>query len=392
MFLRRSIISIFVLFLVIPSLSFARDDPPVRRDCDAIKSTEYNDLLDCRTENVNTALYGLIDQTIEYDQIRKSYGRSSLFTAEEKDDLFSAYNRAQNAKNRMHNAGGYKESVQKIKSRDEYCYIKEFSGDGDGVCEKNEECSEITTDGIGDDTQPCALKGPKKDREVCEQICTQSLADEDENYDSETATDTEVELEELEVALNNAELGIEMAMMAELQIYEQRLFDHATLSDSCGDFNADLSWWSFGVMMALQVAKNTADGAFNTCSSYGGQTILGMNTKSVCTVLAVVKAVVDTIYDGSELGFKVGDEVDASTQMAKLSECTEGLTDEFTEPDGAIVILQKDVDDLTAEFGEGGAIDTLQKDVDKMKEALILLEELVRTPHGQRDRVSGSTE
>lgn len=360
------------------------------RDCEKLK--EYNDLLDCRTENVNTALYGLIDRTIEYDQIRISYGQSSLFTAEEKDDLFSAYDRAQNAKNRMHNAEGYKDSVQKIKSRDEYCYIKEFTGNGNGVCEKNEECSEITTDGIGDDIQPCALKGPKKDREVCEQICTQSLADDDENYDSETATDTDEELRELEAALNNAELGIEMAMMAEMQIYEQRLLDHATLSESCGDFDDVLSYVSFGVMEGLALAKNVADGVFNTCSSVSGQTILGMNVKAVCGVLAVVKAVADTLHDGAELGFKLGDELDASTQMAKLSECTEGLTDEFNEPDGAIVLLQKDVDDLTAEFGEGGAIDTLQKDVDKMKEALILLEELLRTPHGQRDRVPGSTE
>ena len=390
MFLKKSIISIFVLFLVIPSLSFARDNPPVPRECEKIK--DYNDLLDCRTENVNTALYGLIDRTIEYDQIRTSYGRSSFFTAEEKDDLFSAYDRAHNAKNRMHNAEGYKDSVQKIKSRDERCYIKEFSGNDNGVCEKGEECSEIITDGIGDDIQPCKLKGPKMHREVCEQICTQSLADDDENSDSETATDTENELKELEVALNNAELGIEVAMMAELQIYEQRLLDHATLSDSCGDFDDVLSWVSFGVMEGLALAKNIADGAFNSCSSLSGQTILGHNIKASCIVPAVVKAIADTLHDGFELGFKLGDELDASTQMDRLSECTEGLTDEFTEPDGAIVLLQEDVDGLTAEFEAGGAIDTLQKDVDKMKEALILLEELARTPHGQRDRVPGLTE
>ena len=117
-----------------------------------------------------------------------------------------------------------------------------------------------------------------------------------------------------------------------------------------------------------------------------GNTILGMNSKAVCGVLAGVKSAADIIYDGSELGFKLDDEVDDAYQMAKMSECSQTLISEFDEPDGAIFILQKDVGFLTAEFGEGGSIDTLQKDVDKLKEALILVEGLLRTPHGQRDR------
>jgi hypothetical protein len=386
MTIRRSILSIFILCLVISNQSFAQDDPPVRREeCDDYTSTEYNDRLDCKTENVNTALYHLIDRAIEYDQVRTFYSRSSLFTKEERDDLFLVYDRVQNSKNRAHNARFYREAVGKIKPRDEECYIKEYSGDGDGVCEKNEECAEITTDGIGNDTQPCEQKGPKKEREVCVQICEQPLANDDENYDPESATDNASELEQLEVALTNAELGFEIKIVADTQFYKQRELVNAALSNSCGEFGPNSARWSFGVMMAMQVAKNLADGAFNVCSSAAGTTIVGMNSKAVCGVLAGVKSAADIIYDGSELGFKLDDEVDAAYQMAKMSECSQNLISEFDEPDGAIVILQKDVDLLTAEFGEGGAIDTLQKDVDKLKEALILVEGLLRTPQGKRD-------
>jgi hypothetical protein len=57
------------------------------------------------------------------------------------------------------------------KKRSAKCQLVEYSGDGDGVCDiDNEECAEVIGDGIGDDTQPCSpMKGKK--REVCAKIC-----------------------------------------------------------------------------------------------------------------------------------------------------------------------------------------------------------------------------
>lgn len=57
------------------------------------------------------------------------------------------------------------------KKRSATCQLIEYSGNGDGVCDTdNEECAEVIGDGIGDDTQPCSpMKGKK--REVCAKIC-----------------------------------------------------------------------------------------------------------------------------------------------------------------------------------------------------------------------------
>ena len=382
-----------VVFLTAASTSRAQDSaaPPVKRDCDSIfAKDQHNDRLDCKTENVLSALDDFVEVTFEYDRMRIGIDRPSLFTEEQRGELRSARVRAQNGKNRTHVAEGFKGAVAKQKKPDEDCFIKEYSGDGDGVCEKNEVCEEVIDDGIGDDDpldRTCwPMKGKKK--EVCVQVCQQPLVDDVENYDPGTAEDREDELEELEVALNNAKASIAMLIEVEMEAWGQR----SVLSGTCGDFSDNsLGWWAFGTLQALQIAKNLSNMALNSCESLCTQTSFGWNCRGGCLALAIVTSILDMVYDGADLGFKVAGEIDTAGQMENMAECIEtnknnvtSLKNEF-QPAGKIVILQEDVTSLKSEFKSEGAIGTLQEDVNTLKEELALIKSLLLTPQGKRE-------
>lgn len=373
--------SVVVFFVVMPT-SWAQGSPPETRDCEnTIDVNDYNARLDCKTENVNSALFGFVDRVIELDQLRISTDRPGLFTEDQKNNLLTVRERAQNAKNRTNVAKGFKGAVKKQKSQDEDCYTKELdngSGDGDGVCEKNETCEEVIGDNIGDDDGECSMKGNEK--EVCVQVCQQPLLDDDENYDPEALSDMEEELTELEESLNNAGVQVEMLMMVEKEAWEQGILYEATLSDSCGDFSDNsLSWWTFGVLQGLQVVKNVASGAFNSCSVVCNQDAFGWNCEAGCLALAIVSGAADIIYDGADLGFKVGGEIDAAAQMEKMAECIQ-------ENKSNVTSIKDDVVDLKIKAKEtGDSLVRVEEELALLKTLLEQNQSLLLTPHGQKD-------
>lgn len=357
-----------LVFFVALSATWAQGSPPETRDCDTIDANDYNGRLDCKTENVNSALFDLVDRVIELDQMRVSYNEPGIFTEEQKNNFVTARERAQNAKNRTNSAEGFKGAVKKQKAQDEDCYIKELvtagGGDGDGVCEKNETCEEVIGDAIGDDDGVCTMKGNQK--EVCVQICQQPLLDDDDNYDTEALGDMEEELTELEEGLKNAGNQVDMLMMMETEILEQGLSYDALLSDSCGDFSdTSLSWQTYKTLQGFQIAKNANSTALDTCSVVCNQDTFGWNCEAACLVFAISKGVLDGLYDGYDLRFKLDGELDTAEQMEKLAKCIQ----------------------LNQEKGQAAA-DALARVEEELAVLKALIEQnqtLLLTPHGQRD-------
>ena len=366
LFERMLLVSILVLLVAIHPV-WAAGGPPETRDCDTIDPSEYNARLDCKTENVNSALFGLVDRVIEFDQMRVAYDQSTVFTEEQKNNFLTARERAQNAKNRTNAAEGFKGAVKKQKSQDEDCYIKELSGaggDGDGVCEKNETCEEVIGDNIGNDDSVCTMKGNEK--EVCVQICQQPLLDDDDNYDPEALGDMEEELTEFEGALNNAGKEVEMLMMAESRLVEQGVSYEAMLTDSCGDFSdSSLSWQAYKTLQGFQIAKNSNATALDTCSVVCNQDTFGWNCEAACLIFAISKGVLDGLYDGYDLRFNLEGELDTAAQMEKLAQCVQNSQKNAQDASDALIRVEAEL--------------ALLKVLVEQTQALLL------TPHGQRD-------
>jgi hypothetical protein len=127
------------------SEGFRSPAPPVYRDCDMeFTADQYNDRVDCKTENANVSLYDYIDTVIQFDKMRRSMGREPIFTDSQMEQMLAGRERAQNAKNRSHAAQVFRGTAKKQKSEDEDCYTKEIIGDNKGddeqPCVAGEDC------------------------------------------------------------------------------------------------------------------------------------------------------------------------------------------------------------------------------------------------------------
>jgi hypothetical protein len=208
-----------LLFFALPVLAAPATEEPQYRECDLIPADQYNDRIDCKTENANAALFEYVDTVIAYDKMRRAYGREPLLTDSQTEHLQSARVRAQNAKQRSHEAQSFFGQVRKQKAEEGDCYVKERIGDigqphgGDDIqpCEKGEICEELAGDQIGNDDGECDTKGNPSEREVCVRVCESAMPD-DEPYDPDTAYDTEKGLSELEVVIHDANDEVEKAM------------------------------------------------------------------------------------------------------------------------------------------------------------------------------------
>jgi hypothetical protein len=378
---------LFVIFSLVVSLvttstgwAQGRGTPPVKKDCETLfSSNEYNARLDCKTENVNSALFGFVNEVVELDRVRTSIDRPNILSKDQKNNLLSVRDRAQNAKNRTNTAKGFKGAVKKQKAQAEDCYIKEYTGtdapdenNKDGVCEKGELCEELE-DGIGNDDGKCVQKGPKKDREICVQVCEQPLVSDDDNYDSGALEDMEEELTELEDALLYSGTQVEMMTRLEIEAWEQGSFYNAPLSNDCGDFSdTDLILESFKVLEHLQVVKNVAAAAFESCDVVCNQDAFGWNCSAGCLALAIVGGIANGVYDGFDLAYKKDGEIDNAVQMEKLAKCNQANKNTLS-------ILDEKLDNMTAEIGGMNEI------LGEVQESLILINNLLLTPQGKRE-------
>jgi len=353
------------------------DTLPVSESCDSkYDPSEYNARIDCKTENVNDALFNYIDAVLDFDGARKSMGREPIFTDSQMDQLLAGRERAQSAKNRSNDAKAFRGQVKKQKAEDEDCYTKERIGDnkGDDIqpCVSGEDCEEVIGDGIGNDDGKCKLQG--NNREVCVQVCQQPLLTEPETYDSGQAADTENGLEELEVALIDATVETKKAM----DLMAQKYAAAPGTTNECAQFQFDLAPTAIALQVA-QVAKNASGAAFNGCSVVCNQDAFGWNCEAGCLALAIIDGVVNGINDA----LTIADGSNGSAQLDQVARCSQQLE---TQIEG----VQSGVD------SNGAALDGLEEQLTDLQEQIATLTDLMNqrfdvvegllcVPQGQRE-------
>jgi hypothetical protein len=375
-----------LIFLTLFVGSTAGAAPPVKKGCDEIPETEFNDRIGCKAENANKALYDYVDSVVELDQMGISFGRSPVFTDAQTQHIKAARGRAQNAKVRSHDAKAFRGPAKKQKAENADCYVKELIGDTDSKghpignetqpCEKNENCEEVYDDGIGNDDGICQIKGKADEREVCVQVCQQTLPDDEDNYDITSAFDTEQGLEELEIALINATFGVEKSMMY-MQTYYSASPQHLSTGE-CGNFEFGL-WPDSIHLQGAQVAKNVADAVFNSCSVACNQDSFGWNCEAACVVFAVVAGTANAIYDG----FSEKDNANGSAQLDRVAKCTRQLDEEVALLSSAVQGTQAAIDEVNTKVDalavQIGALTTL------VEERFLVVEDHLCTPQGRRE-------
>ncbi|MEE8411139.1 MAG: hypothetical protein V3S47_01450 [Acidobacteriota bacterium] len=372
-------ILVFLSFFAVSTLAAGRT-PPQTRDCDAdFAPSEYNDRIDCKAENANAALFEYVDTVIEFDKMRREFGRAPLFTDAQMDHLVAARDRAQSAKNRSHVAKAFRGQARKQKAEDEDCYVKEIIGDGIGndiqPCEKNEDCAEVIGDDIGDEDGVCKIRGNPNLREVCVKVCQQPLLDDDDTYDSEASFDTEQGLEELEVVLGDATDEVKVAM-ARMQAYYSTRSNGPV--DECEMFEFDLFPPTFA-LQASQVAKNVADAVFNSCSVACNQDVFGWNCEAACVVFAIISGVLNGVDDA----FSVIDGANGSEQLDRVAKCNRQLNQKLIALATAGEETQGAIDDANAKMD---ALILQMEALTKLVEARFLdVEDQLCTPQGQRE-------
>lgn len=381
------VVSVMVLFvLAISPLAASDKAPPQDRDCDGeFQANEYNDRIDCKAENANAAMFEWIDSVIDFEKMRRELGRASVFTDAQMDHLMSARERAQSAKNRSHAAKAFLGPARKQKARNEDCYVMEIIGDnkGDDIqpCEKDEDCSEVLGDGIGDDNGICKIKGNPNQREVCIEICQQPLLDDEDAYDPDAAADTEQGLEELEIALNDATSEVKSAMA---RMQSQHAERPASGADECTMFEFGLFPGS-GVLQTTQIVKNVADAAFNSCSVVCNQDVFGWNCEAACVVFAVISGIANSVNDG----FAVRDGSNGSEQLDRVAKCTQQLNTDL----GALTASSGDTEAAVAEINL--KVDDLAKQIESLmlfvQEQFAVVEGHLCVPQGQRECFQGNT-
>jgi hypothetical protein len=378
--------------LVLAGLSWglgARAAPPALRDCDAVVPADrYNDRLDCRTENVNEALFEYVDAVIAFDRLGRTMFRGPIFSDSQTESLLAGRERAQSAKNRAHDAQAFRGAVRKQKSADEDCYVKEIIGDmggpkgGDDVqpCEANEDCEEVIGDGIGDDDGICKMKGAN--REVCVQVCQQPLLTDDDNYDPNVAVDTEQGLDELELALRDATGEIATASILMRVAYAKIPAGRAPTD--CELYQFDL-FPGPASLQAAQVVKNASGAAFNGCSVGCNQDAFGWNCEAACLALAIVDGIANAVNDG----FTVTDGNNGGAQLDRVARCTTQLDTQVRAISSTVDGNQASLDEVNVRLNEVSAqLEAITAQINALAGAMSLrfdhVDEQLCTPQGQR--------
>ncbi|MGE5893432.1 MAG: hypothetical protein ACM34I_05205 [bacterium] len=377
---------VFALFFTV----LASGLPAEAVDCSGI--ADSGERLKCKHGNV------LEEQDRIITNLELNFGQ--VVPTENFERLKKANNRAKNSKDRM-NAKQFKSLGKK---NAETCDLVEWEGDGDGICEPGEKCEEVIGDNIGDDVQPCKLKGNKK--EVCVEICTGGSEDTlEDDTDPLYLADVEQSYDDVTNSLDAANdilesNGPQIASMA------VSLLTASEPADAC---KASADWLAYADILTITIMKQVqvglrgiADIAERGCDQTGA----GFNCATCCIILegaaavsALVTETTDGIFNLIEWGVDNSKQSCMSSISADLQELkatlgtvastTSGTSNQLSGAVADIQTIKTTVNNLTT------SVDSLNADVDglhlqiddlraltdnRFNEVYILL----NTPQGQR--------
>lgn len=285
---------------------------------------------------------------------------------EQKMALMNQTSRGMNAHARS-SPGQLKQLARDNSKACEIAELMDGSGDGDGVCEGNENCEELIGDGIGDDDGICKTKGKPTEREVCIEFCAaEADPEDDDQFDMKLGKDVEEGIDDVLVLQDSANRMIAKALAHRASqqtlaiAYESEEVNGDP--DPCAlppDRNFDRPNEAFvaSAMYANIAAEGIADGFWVGCS----QDVAGFNTSSACIVTTIIKvgasAVAETLnfIDGNH----DSDGIDATW------DCVQKLKTELFELDQQMGQISGDLDEIKS------GVDTIQQ--------------LLATPQGRRD-------
>lgn len=394
---QSGLVVILVLGVVAPVIA---QDPPLpreKRDCNNLpqgdnmsKADRINARLDCRAENVNIEVATLVDQA------SKSEG---IFTAEQKSSMQNMHARSENARKRSKEEGSFKGLGRKQKST---CYVQEAvnGGNGDGVCTNRggtrETCAEVIGDGIGNDDGICETTGNPK--EVCVEICESPLNDQDDdNFDDEDSG-AAAEMEGLLLDTEKMMVEANQKMAAGLKAFtqaRQALTTTAEDGDECKDILQETRVWIYIDRALFTILAESGSVAYDMCSAYGGQTIAGFNSKSVCMVFAGVKGVLNIVLAGWAIAEEIITEkaFDESLRCMEQSATVQSDTQataldtqaQLDVTDGRVGVIDGKVDALQVTVGgTSDKVEEIERKVDALNARLGEVLDLLNTPAGRR--------
>lgn len=354
---------------------------PEARDCDAdVPANQYNDRIACRAENVNAAAFAYVDSVLEHDRIRQALGGDPIFTDAQRANLLAGRERAQTAKERTQQAQAFRGSVRKQKAEDADCYVKEVmgdsgphAGDDDGICTQGEDCEEVAGDGVGDDDGICKLRG--NNREVCVQVCQQPLPSDEDEYDPAIATEKEQNIDELEVALNDATAEVRKATQRMLALAAARPAKRA-LTD-CEQYVYD-QYPDQQAMTRALVAKVISKTVTDGCGVVCDQDAFGWNCKGACLIFVVVDGIVGAIFDSLD----VEDGANGGEQLDRVARCTTEMSADIASISTSVGGTQASLDEVNVR------LDAIEAGLAALSESMNArfdtVDGLLCTPQGQR--------
>jgi len=383
------VITLSILILVSSALALAmssptRGAPPDRPDRKLCNQADKNERIACKHENLNSELYGLVDEATSDDVV--------LFTPKQKDHLLKERDRAEKARKRARDANEYDNVGKKSKIA---CAIREYedpdcfdplcdpqkwafcdgtcedpfpeNDDADAICNKgNELCAEALNDGFGDDNGLCETKGPKDQREPCVEICDdEAVGSNSDNYDSEATNDFEESLDELTDVMEETKQKVKARNQVMLSMAQQDALPRAG-SGECADLRQQggTREFDYATIQGMRAGTNVAMGAYDTCMSAAGQTAVvagfGGNANAICVVLAVASNVLNVISDA----FELQDDYITASRLDESLDCLE-------QTDAQLVDALNRLGNIEGEIAE-------------VKERVYEVIDLLNTPQGQR--------
>ncbi|HSL23086.1 MAG TPA: hypothetical protein VK886_16265 [Vicinamibacterales bacterium] len=380
-----------MFFLFLPS--DLRAQQPPAEDCGSI--ADSGERLKCKHGKVLDG-QGRLIQKLETDF-------AQFIPADSIERLKRAHGRATRAKDRLHSK--HFKSLGKKSPDPDACKIKALAthdADGDGECDPGDQCEELIGDFVGDERQPCKMKG--KSPEACVEVCEgddtmeedvdpQALEDAEENYDDVIES----------LAAANAVLeqnGPLMAFVAGSLLAAdgpaavcQASTDWLGVADALATRITKLaSTWTRGLADLAQIACDQTVAGFNasvlcipTEASAMALALIADTTEGVFTVLKVladnsVQKCLSSL-SGDLQGTKTTLDNLAAT-LGTVASTTSDSSNLLSEVEADVQNIQTTVDDLTANVNALRA--TVESLFEGMNKRFTNVETLLNTPPGQR--------
>ena len=365
------------------------------------ESSDCNELVD-KGERLKCKHGTMLDeQKRVIDNLEYHFGE--VVPPEDFERLKKAHGRAKKTKDRT-TAKNFKSLGKKKPSTCDYVeLLNDNKGNEDGVCDPGERCRELIGDGIGDEEQPCKLRG--KNREVCEEICEGPEDELEGDIDEAYLDELEENYDEVTDQLKNANDTIENNGDMFSKVAKAMLTSYAP-NASC---QPSPDWLAYGEVLTMTILKQVsvglrgiADVAERGCDQTGA----GFNCATCCIIAegaaSVAALTVETVQGISDL-IQWGVEstrqsclstvsADLQETKAKLTAVTAAASSNGNQLSGVILdinVIKNDIITLQA------SVNNLNKEVGNIRQQLSDLSEamengfgtlntMMSTPQGQR--------